>query len=260
LTAHRFSIDALRFHLAECGADPDRDISALEVVDSTSSELARTGAPAGAVVVAEAQTAGRGRMGRSWMSPRSGNLYLSVAVEVGGDPALSVPLVPLAAGVSAVDALGDAAGSRAELKWPNDVLVNDCKLAGILCEVPRAVRRPALVIAGLGLNTGWLDASDARPAGAACMADLVGSPQPREPVAARWIAGLERLADRISGGRGDEVVAAWLERAEPFGRRVRADGVEGISAGLDERGRLLVLADDGRTVAVAGGIVERAPA
>lgn len=247
----------LRAALAPGPGRPERDVAVHDELDSTSSELLRRlaagDAAPGSLVVARAQTAGRGRLGRAWVSP-PGNLYASLAVAVLGPAAERIPLVPLAAGVAAVDALAASGVPGILLKWPNDLLRGGRKVGGILCEAP-AVRGPSnAVVVGLGVNTGVAEFDGELAGTAACL----GGADPR-PALASWVAGLEAWAERISSGEIGPLVAAWVARAEPFGRRVRTGDREGTTAGLDAAGRLLLETPSGEIVAVAGGIVEDAP-
>jgi len=252
---------ALRTALRRSLGSWDRDVAACAEIDSTSDELKRRlaagAAGPGSIAIAGAQTRGRGRLGRSWFSPGDGHLYVSLAVAVPGPAAELVPLVPLAAGVAAVDALAENGASGILLKWPNDLVRGDRKVGGILCEAPALGAGSAIIVVGLGVNTGRsrFDGDLARIAG--CLGDGPGGPRP-EPVAAAWVAAVERWVDRLSRGESKALVSAWIERAEPFGKRVRACGVEGTTVGLDHGGRLLVRTDGGDLAVIPGGVVEDA--
>ncbi|MBW2277223.1 MAG: biotin--[acetyl-CoA-carboxylase] ligase [Deltaproteobacteria bacterium] len=253
-----FSRELFQARLGDAGGAADRDVRVHDGIDSTSSELARLlkkGTAAGAVVVAERQHAGRGRRGRSWFSPAAGNLYISLAVDCGRRPE-AVTKLPLAAGVAAVDATIDRCEPAPVLKWPNDLLLNDRKVGGILCEVTDPRGRPGLVIVGLGLNLGEFDPPPELDGVAAGLAIL-----DREAVAGAWITGVESWAERLRDpGQTAGLVQAWRERAEPFGRRVSVGEVTGVTLDLDSEGRLMIERDDGLVVAVVGGIVENVAA
>jgi BirA family biotin operon repressor/biotin-[acetyl-CoA-carboxylase] ligase len=249
----------LRAALAASGSAPDRDVAVHAEIDSTSDELRRrlaAGAAApGALVIAGAQSRGRGRLGRSWFSPDAGHLYASLAVAAPAPAPELVPLVPLAAGVAAVDALAANGFPGVLLKWPNDLRRGDRKVGGILCEAARA--DAAVIVVGLGVNTGSSRFAGELARTAACLGDGADGPGP-EPVAAAWVAALELWVARLVHGERAALVAAWVERAEPFGRRVRAAGAEGTTIGLDTGGRLLVRTDGGAIAAIPGGVVEDA--
>jgi BirA family transcriptional regulator, biotin operon repressor / biotin---[acetyl-CoA-carboxylase] ligase len=253
---------ALRAALGEAGSSGNRDVAVYAEIDSTSDELRRRLAAGvagpGSIAIAGSQTRGRGRLGRSWFSPGDGHLYVSLGVAVPGPPSELVPLVPLAAGVSAVDALAESGAAGILLKWPNDLLRGGRKVGGILCEALSLGPGPAIIVVGLGANTGnsRFDGELARTAG--CLdGGPGGGPRP-ETVAAVWVKAVERWVERLARGEREALVSAWIARAEPFGRRARASGIEGTTAGLDDRGRLLIRTDGGEIAAIPGGVVEDA--
>ena len=245
--------------LERMGRPLDRRVSIHEQIDSTSDELLRClrdGAPVGTVVIASAQTGGRGRNRKPWHSPSNGNLYISMSVSVTGEAVENLPLIPLAAGIAAIDAIEDAGGTRPLLKWPNDLMVNDRKLGGILCEAPDIAARPVIALVGLGLNTGGGDFPAELDGIAIDMAAVADRVPPLPLIAARWVAGVERWNERIEKGDRADLVMAWRERAEAFGRMVRVGDVQGRTVDLNELGQLLIEKNDGAVVAVPGGIVE----
>jgi len=240
---------------------PARDVAVHAEIDSTSDELKRrlaagTAAP-GSLVIAAAQTRGRGRQGRSWLSPADGHLYASLAVAVEGVPGEVVPLVPLAAGVAAIDALAENGVSGILLKWPNDLTRGGRKVGGILCEAFALGDRSAIIVVGLGVNTGRSRFDEVLAGAAGCLGEGSGGPRP-ESVAGAWIFAIERWVARLSSGDVAPLVAAWTDRAEPFGRRVRTAGIEGTTVGVDARGHLLIRTDTGDLEEVPGGIIEDA--
>jgi BirA family biotin operon repressor/biotin-[acetyl-CoA-carboxylase] ligase len=237
-------------------------VLALAEVDSTSSELRRrlaAGALPGTVVVADRQTAGRGRQGKSWLSLETGNLYLSLATSLRAnqpDPSAAVRLVPLAAGVSAVEAVRKHSGVQTELKWPNDVLHAGRKLSGILCELPQAKGRQWTPVVGIGINIADTSFPPELEDRATSLVRHCPALPSREELAASWVAALEVWIERIAAGRGQELLQAWKQRAEPFGRQVRIGSVQGETVDLDQEGQLLVRCADGSQVALGGGVVE----
>lgn len=223
---------------------------ALEVhwaIDSTSSELARRrdALPDGAVIMAEGQQAGRGRRGREWLSPPGLNIYASLLKRFdSGFAGLSG--LSLAVGVAVVEALADLGVSGAGLKWPNDVMAGDAKLAGILVELSGEYQGPCSAIVGVGLNVRLTEAMHAQIGQSAT--DLValcdGEVPSRNVVAARLVTRLrEGLARFDAAG-----FAAFSDRFAALdrlhGRHLRLTGAqgtfEGVGAGVDELGALRV--------------------
>jgi BirA family transcriptional regulator, biotin operon repressor / biotin---[acetyl-CoA-carboxylase] ligase len=174
--------------------------------------------PIGSIVVADHQTAGRGRLDRRWDAPPGTALLASFVLE-------PRPLLSLALGVAAAEACGE----RVRLKWPNDLLVEGRKLGGILVEAT-----PYKAICGIGINLTWA------PEGAAMLG------RPREPV-------FERLREQVSAwatAPAETVLARWRELSDTLGRRVRIDRTEGIAEDVGPGGELIV---DGRRF-VAGSV------
>ena len=209
------------------------------LIDSTNArarELAGAGAPHGTVVTAAEQSAGRGRQGRAWTAASGRSLLCSVLVR---DPPA---LVPLAAGI----AVAEVVGPDARIKWPNDVLVEGRKIAGILVE-SRPQERWAVV--GIGLNVA-LRASDF-PAELRSRAGTLGlEPEAIEPTLDALLGHLEHWIRAPE----DRLLGAVRERDALRGREVRWAGGHGVGAGIDSAGRLVVRTDAG-TVALDAGEV-----
>jgi BirA family transcriptional regulator, biotin operon repressor / biotin---[acetyl-CoA-carboxylase] ligase len=212
----------------------------LRHTDSTNErarELAAAGAPHGTLVTAAEQTAGRGRQGRTWTAPPGRALLMSLVLRL-DDPTL----VPLAAGVAVAEAAGDAA----RIKWPNDVLVDGRKVAGILVE---GRPRDGWAVLGIGVNVA-IDPGDFPPDLRETAGTLGRDPAEVEAALADVLAALERwlAADQAT------VLAAWRERDALEGRRVSWDEGTGKAVGIDDQGRLLVGTSSG-TVALSAGEV-----
>jgi BirA family biotin operon repressor/biotin-[acetyl-CoA-carboxylase] ligase len=229
-----------------------------ERIGSTNDEarqLAASGAPHGTVVHADEQVAGRGRFGRTWFSP-PGNLYLSVVLRLDLLPANSTELSFLTAltVADAVDALLPKQ-IKSTLKWPNDVLVNDGKIAGILVETVDGAQ-----IIGIGLNV--LEAPRNAPYKTST---LVGAGGIATVDGARDIL-LDSLAKHLAAWAEhgfDPIREAWLARAHPIGTPLRASiggrSEEGLFAGLDVDGAMLLDTPDGRKRIVAAEVSGAAP-
>jgi BirA family biotin operon repressor/biotin-[acetyl-CoA-carboxylase] ligase len=211
-------------------------------------ELAQEGAPAGTAVVAEAQTAGRGSRGRSWASP-PGGLWLSVLAR----PATAgLELLSLRAGLAVAELLGRlGAGHRIGLKWPNDLMLDDRKTGGILCEARWHGASLAWVVIGLGLNVGNRPPPELEASATRLGAALAGlTPDALvEPV----VAAL-RVVDAAAGPLTDGEQARFAARDWLRGRALDAP-VAGTAAGVADDGALLVRRADGTTVPVRAGSV-----
>lgn len=211
----------------------------LRLTDSTNSrarELAAAGAPHGTLVTASEQSAGRGRQGRSWTAPAGSSLLCSLVVR---DPPR---LLPLAAGV----AVAEVAGTRAQIKWPNDVLLDGRKVAGILVE-GRPQERWAVL--GIGLNVALGD-EDFPPELRGRAGTLGLQPDAIEPT-------LERLLHSLRGWlrREDEAVLAAIRSRDALRNQpVRWEGGEGLGAGVDGDGRLVLATREGRVLLDAGEV------
>ncbi len=236
----------------------DRTVVYLPTIDSTSSELARllkAGAKPGTVVIADTQSAGRGRLGRSWHSGDLGNLYISLAVKVNEPVEKMLPILPLVAGVATARTIRELCGVDAKLKWPNDLLVNDRKLAGILCEMPNYQKRPAVAMVGLGINLSTETFPDELVSIATSL-KILGVQRPRQEIAAAWIKGLENTMKVLTPDNIKGVIEKWRSFAQPFGRKVRVGNVEGETVGIADDGCLIVKNSSGEEVSLIGGIVE----
>jgi BirA family biotin operon repressor/biotin-[acetyl-CoA-carboxylase] ligase len=228
----------------------------VEVTGSTNSdalEWAEHGAPEGALVVADHQTAGRGRWGRTWLSRPGSGLLFSLVLRP-DELAAAMGLLTTAAGVACAEGIEGATGLPAGIKWPNDVMVNGRKVAGILVETRSAGSKLDIAIVGVGINV------HGRPAavgdGATSLAAEAGSAPARAEVLAAVLDALERL---YRAGP-DVVIERATARSDVLGRRVRvrfADGssLDGVAARLLESGALEV-DDDGLLVDVRAGEIE----
>ncbi|HUQ86641.1 MAG TPA: biotin--[acetyl-CoA-carboxylase] ligase [Vicinamibacterales bacterium] len=216
----------------------------------TASALAHDGARHGVVIVADEQTAGRGRRGATWQSPSGAGLYLSFIARPGNTSAIS--LVTLAAGVAVRDGIQRSTGLTADLKWPNDVIVGKRKLAGILAEGVRIGSPQPSVIVGVGVNLRPAAYPPEVAARATSIESELGRSIDREKLFADIVASLwDRLAT-LDQKPGD-ILQAW-RAASPNanGTRVEWDGRQGTTAGIDDDGALLVMTITGIERIIAG--------
>ncbi len=221
-------------------------------------ELADEGAEHGAVVIAEAQTAGRGRRGRSWASPARRNLYFSVILRPELPPARA-PELTLVASIALCDALRRA-GVNAGIKWPNDLLASGKKIAGILTELTAEPDRVHWVVLGAGINVNARaeDFPEELRGEATSVLLERGQPAPRALFAAACFTALEEWIDRHAEEGFAPVREAWRERSVTLGREVivKADGREiaGTADDIDESGALLVRTRAGVERVLAGDV------
>lgn len=239
------------------GADIQYESEVTSTNDIVSARAAH-GAPEGLVVVAEAQTAGRGRHGRSWHSPPGSGLYVSVLLR---PPARAVPLLTLAGGVALCEAVRESTGLAAAIKWPNDLLAPDGKrkLAGILVEGSAAGDRFEHAVFGYGINV----RPSAYPAEirgrVTSLEEELGRPIDADALLQATLAALDARYEDLLQGRSPGVLARWMALA-PRARGARiewtAGGVtrSGVSAGIDESGALLAEAEGGLEPIVSGEV------
>lgn len=210
---------------------------------------ARSGAPHGATFVAERQTAGRGRQGRVWLGEPGESLLFSVLLRV--PCALSrLPPLALVAGLAVRDAIAKATATEPQLKWPNDVLLGQRKVAGVLVEGIVQGERATAIVVGVGINVHARVFPEAIAEVATSVALHAERPPDRAELLADVLAGLDRDVGLVAA-RGVGMVHARLTRADAlFGRAVRSDdassgGDRGVGGGIDADGRLIVVRADG---------------
>jgi BirA family biotin operon repressor/biotin-[acetyl-CoA-carboxylase] ligase len=245
-------------------AGPRWSIEVLAESPSTNavvSRRARAGAAEGLVVVADHQTAGRGRLDRTWVTPPRSALTFSVLLAPDTVPVARWPWLPLLAGVAVVEGVRRATGLGCALKWPNDVLLGQSKLAGILVE---RVERPggAAAVVGIGLNVSTTPAE--LPVETATSLRLGGAPDvDRAALLGHVLAALGEEYDAWRAAAGDaagRLRTAYLGVCDTVGRAVRVDLPDGSvmtgrAVGIDPDGRLEVRTDSGEAVVLGAGDV-----
>ncbi len=247
-----------------------RDIRWFDSIDSTNRYLleeARAGAPHGVVAVADHQTAGRGRLGRSWEAPPGSNLLVSILLRL-DLPAESRHLASAVVALAATSAITAETGLAAGIKWPNDLLAADGrKLAGVLAEAdlagPPEHGYPPIVV-GIGINVGWPRSDDDLPEGlvgeATSLEQEAGRPVDRSALLSSLLADLGPRLNRLGSSEGRAILASDLrDTCVTLGSRVRVqlpDGeIEGTATGLTDEGHLVVATDSGSRTVVAGDVV-----
>jgi BirA family transcriptional regulator, biotin operon repressor / biotin---[acetyl-CoA-carboxylase] ligase len=242
-----------------------RSLHCLEETDSTmrvASELARQGAPSGTAILAERQTAGRGRLGRSFHSPARRNLYVTFLVRP-DVTAAEAPAHVLAAAIAVADAVAGATGSRddVEIKWPNDVLLGGLKVAGILLELGSAGTRVDHLAIGIGVNLNVLreELPDEFRERATSLRSHLGKPVDRAKFTRRLCEALEPLLERCEQRGFAGVLPAFESWFRMTGRHVRVAGLggdvrEGVVLGVDAEGALRLAAAHGEIRVVAGDV------
>ncbi|MGW0181102.1 biotin--[acetyl-CoA-carboxylase] ligase [Nocardia sp. NPDC003345] len=238
----------------------------IDVVESTGSTnadlIARAADPDTdrIALVAEAQESGRGRLARAWSSPPRAQISLSMLVRTEGVDAESLGWIPLLTGIAAVDAVRAGTGVPAALKWPNDVLVEGRKLAGILAEVAATGPRPAIVV-GIGLNVSLT--ADELPVPHATSLTLCGAGQPDRTALVLALLtefGRRYTEWRDSGWDTTVLAEAYRQRCATLGAPVRAELpggrlLTGIARDIDSAGRLLI----GEEAVAAGDVTHLRP-
>jgi len=260
MTADPFDLPALESALA--GTIYAGHLHYAPVTDSTNSDAlaaARAGAPHGSVYFADEQLAGRGRGNHAWHSAAGQGLYVSVLLRL-SIPARRLPLLPLAAGLAAAQAIHATTSLTVDLRWPNDLLLGPRKAGGILVETRTSSEGlPHAVVVGIGINV-HQRAFDPCLATPATSLDLE-SPHPisRQTLLIALLESLQNEAQALAGSESEQSIRRRVEAASTWvrGKCVEVHGPQactGITAGLDANGFLLVQTSGGLVTVQTGGI------
>lgn len=244
-----------------------RELRVVDATESTNADLvvaATDGAPEASVLVAEHQRAGRGRLGRGWEAPARSALTLSVLVRP-DVPAARWPWLPLLSGVVTAEAVRNATGLDAVVKWPNDVLVGDRKLAGVLVERVDTPAGPAAVL-GIGINATNTRVELPVPTATSLALEHARSTD-RHVLLLELLRTLEAVYQAWVRERGDAAAglhASYVRRCSTLGQQVQVelpDGAEltGRADSVDGAGRLVVATSTGRRLLGAGEVVHVRP-
>ncbi len=233
-----------------------------ERVDSTQTvakTMATRGAAEGTLVIAEEQSAGRGRLDRRWLAPRGTSLLFSLILRPQLEMA-RVAALTMICGLGVREAIRELTALPAQLKWPNDIVLHGRKVGGILAETATRGEHLDWAVVGIGLNVNL--AAEALPAefGATSLQHELGRSLPRIPLLQRMLHGIERRYDQLPAGQWP--AQEWSAALETLGQRVRlltAEGtLEGLAEAVDEAGALQLRLDDGSLRPVwAGDLVAR---
>ena len=216
---------------------------------------AEQGAPEGTVVLAEEQTAGRGRFGRAWVSPAGRNLYLTLVLR---PPLARLRSLSMVAPLATALAVQDVSDLSPRIKWPNDVLIGGRKLSGMLVETELSGQTVRYSLVGIGLNVNYDIEEESEIAGIATSVKReLGREVSREEALAALLNRFEELY--LQAGRGAEVHQAWKARLETLGRQVKVtfrDQVhEGVAEDVDPEGNLILRRADGSLLTIEAGEV-----
>lgn len=223
-------------------------------------EAGQTGEPHGLVIVADEQTAGRGRFGRRWVAPAGANLTFTVLVRPDQG---TLERLSIVAALAVADAARAVASVEPSFKWPNDVQIDGRKLAGILVEAEFRGEQPNFALVGIGLNVNVETAAVAEIAEiAVSLRDAAGHGLAREATLAALLHSFERWYERATD---DTVIAAWSERLVTLGQEVRVSFAgeieQGVAESVTSSGALRLRRADGSLVILpAGEVTTRMPA
>jgi BirA family biotin operon repressor/biotin-[acetyl-CoA-carboxylase] ligase len=230
-----------------------------ETLNSTNDlakELAAQGAPEGAVVVAEAQTGGRGRLGREWDSPPGAGLYVSLVLRPMLPP-MELPQITLTTAVAVVRAVRRVAGLAPGIKWPNDLLLNGKKLGGILTEMETESDRIRHVVVGLGLNVNNPGFPFELAATATSLTLEAGRTFSRVHLLQAWLEEFEELYSRFLNQGFPEILEEWKDSAVTLGKMVTVRQgpreISGQATDVAPDGALLLRIANGEMVRVTSG-------
>ncbi len=235
------------------------------VTGSTNSDAmaaARSGAPHGSVFFSDEQNAGRGRGDHGWHSAAGEGLYVSVLLRP-RVTAARLPLIPLAAGLAAAEAIGTVTALTVDLRWPNDLLIGSRKTGGILVEAHSEGSSVSYAVVGIGINVHQRSFAPDLSTPATSLDLEAGRRISRQALLVALLKSLERETSALAEERAADPIPARIERVSTWirGKSVEVHGPQacsGVTAGLDEHGFLLVRTDAGTVTVQTGGIRQRA--
>ena len=241
-----------------------RGIEYHPVIDSTNlraKQLIASGAPEGTLVIADRQTAGRGRFGRHWHSPAGKNIYISTILSP--EPSVGAPpLVTLAAGLAVAETIRRTTQIRPTIKWPNDLLISNHKVAGILAELVIGSEGDPFVVLGIGLNVNLEQADIPEDLKDRCgsLRLATGKTYDRKNILSVMLEKLEEKFFLLKSGRSDSILQDYRDHCGMIGSKISIDSghriVTALAVDIDDQGRLVLEESDGsRRFSVAAGEV-----
>ncbi|HSU33727.1 MAG TPA: biotin--[acetyl-CoA-carboxylase] ligase [Bryobacteraceae bacterium] len=233
---------------------PQNQLHYFPTLGSTMTEAARLAAlraPHGTVVLADEQTAGLGRLGRSWYSQAASGIYSTTLLRLPLSPE-SAPLAALMLGLATADAISRSTNLMCDLRWPNDVLIDERKVAGILAQLV-----DGYILAGIGINVNQASFPDGlRTPATSVLMKSGGRVHSREDILLHLLPALDAYCSLLIEEGPHSILRAFAAASSyALHRRVRVEesGTEGVTAGLDENGFLLLRLDDGRLERITSG-------
>lgn len=240
-----------------------KTIYLFEEVDSTNDaafDLARKGAPDGTIVIADSQTRGRGRLQRKWISPPGLNLYISLILRP-RIQAKDAPLFTFVTSIALTETINNN-GATSLIKWPNDILIDGKKAAGVLTEMQPRGDKVDFVVVGIGVNLNMTKEMKEREMGevaemAISIREATGHEIDRVKFTADLINELEKWYQKFQKEGKNRIIQEWMARWGGVNRRVHVKfdekAVEGIASGIDENGYLILKKDDGTNETIIAG-------
>lgn len=222
------------------------EIVCLDETDSTNKQarmLAREGAKHGTLVIADTQSAGRGRRGRGWISPRGDGVFMSLIVRTDMHPS-QVAKLSLATALATANAISRETGLDARIKWPNDIVISGRKVCGMLLEMDATAEKVNSIVAGVGINVHQVQFDEEIAHTAASLDLMAGRRVSRAAIVRAFLQEFEWAAALAQ----DEMMTQYRQRSATIGRRVQVIGLDGAytgtAQGITQSGSLLVCADE----------------
>ncbi|KUG23890.1 biotin operon repressor / biotin-protein ligase [hydrocarbon metagenome] len=219
-------------------------------------KLGIAGAPEGTVVVADAQTKGRGRLQRSWHSPAGSNIYTTVILRPQMDAAIT-PQISILAGVAVAEVLASYCPGRVKVKWPNDILIDGKKVCGILSQAKADVNKVDFVILGIGINVNINQFPDEISNIATSLAMETGKQISRQQLIISLYENMTKWYKQLLKDGFSQIKEKWLGLSQMIGQKVQVifqeEVISGDAVDIDNDGSLIIIAKDGKKIKASAG-------